>query len=92
MAVEVKLFANFREGVGQGEISIPAKSVKELIENISQEYENLEDELYRNKETGELNEFINILVNGRRIDVRNDYSMKLEDDDTVAIFPPVSGG
>lgn len=92
MSVEVKFFANFREILGRKKISVSAKTVGELLEYIGQEYEELGKELFANEGSGELNDFVNILVNGRRIDILDGLDTKLEDGDTIAIFPPVAGG
>ncbi len=78
--VLVKLFANFREVVGKKEIEIDAKNLKELIETLNQQYPDFH----------KLMEYAVIVVNGQIAEV--DEDIELKDEDTVAIFPPVSGG
>lgn len=92
MSVKVKFFANFREIIGQKEITSSADTVQELLDEIVKEHEDIGNELYANKETGELNEFVNVMVNGRRIEMLEGMNTVLKDEDTVAIFPPVAGG
>lgn len=92
MAVEVKFFASFREIVGKKKISTEARNVNELVDFIGREFEELGEEMFSDTESRELKDYVNIMVNGRRIDTLEGLKTELEDEDTVAIFPPVSGG
>lgn len=92
MPVEVKFFANFREIVGQKKITISGGSIQDVLVEIKEEYSDLNSEIFSNAENLELKNFVNIMVNGRRIDMLEGTETKLEDGDTVAIFPPVAGG
>lgn len=92
MPVKVKFFANFREIIGQKEVTSSANTVQELLNKIVREHKEMENELYANKKRGEINEFVNIMVNGRRIGMPDGMETVLKDEDTVAIFPPVAGG
>ncbi len=82
MMVKIKLFANFREIVGKSEIEIEARTVVELLKKLSENYPELRQ--FISKEG-----YVQIFVNLKRI---SDLNMKLNDNDTVAILPPVSGG
>ena len=92
MAVNVKFFANFREIVGKGEVSVSAKDVGGLLEELMRDYGGLKKALFKNYESKELKKFVNIFVNGRGIRELNGLNTTLKDGDTVAIFPPVAGG
>lgn len=92
MAVKVKLFANFREIAGEREISISGKTAEEVLENLIEEYNGLKEEIFTDYQTGKLKDNVNILVNGREIQFLNRLETRVEDGDTVAIFPPVAGG
>ena len=83
----VKLFANFREAAGVREVEVEASSVGELLEKLVKQFPKLEELFY---EKGELRDYVNIMVNGKN--VRGDLSYPLNEEDEVAIFPPVSGG
>jgi len=77
--VRVKLFANFREIVGEKELLIEAENLESLLKILSERYSGFRDLL----------SYAIIMVNGKRVE---DMEADLSDDDVVAIFPPVSGG
>ncbi len=77
--VRVKLFANFREIVGEKELLIEAENLESLLKILSERYSGFKDLL----------NYAIIMVNGRRV---GDRKVDLSNDDIVAIFPPVSGG
>ncbi|MDI6892933.1 MAG: MoaD/ThiS family protein [Actinomycetota bacterium] len=93
MMVTVKFFANFREVTGQAQVTMPnVSSVRGLLDELVREFgQRLSDLLY-DPQTGELRDTVIILVNGRAITLMEGLGTWLEDGDTVAIFPPVSGG
>lgn len=92
MAIEVKLFANFREIVGERIVTGYGETVDELLENLIERNSDLKDEIFDDYESKKTKNYVNILVNGRKIDFLDGMETKLEDEDTVAIFPPVAGG
>lgn len=78
---KTQLAVNFQEGI----------SIKELLENISQEL----PELKRTFSDQELNDSRSnslILVNGREISVLNGYETELNDGDEIVFVPVVHGG
>ncbi len=87
--VKVKFFANFREVAGLRETDIDASNIRELLNLIIERFQNLKPLIFEN---GELRDYVHIMVNGRHINHLDGLDTKLKKDDTVAIFPPVSGG
>ncbi|KUO42779.1 MAG: hypothetical protein APU95_06270 [Hadesarchaea archaeon YNP_N21] len=93
MGVTVKFFANFREIVGKDQIEISGVgTVMSLLNELTKKYgPRLGDQLFDPK-TRKLRGYVNILVNGRGVNLLSGLDTKLNDGDVVAIFPPVSGG
>jgi len=91
MAITVKLFANFREVAGRDKVEINAADVNALLDKLVEICgTELAKQLY--DKNGKLRDTVHILVNGRGINLLKGLSTKLKEGDTVAIFPPVSGG
>mgnify|MGYP002331848589 CR=1 FL=1 len=87
--VKVKLFANFREAAKQKEVEIKASNVRDLLEVLVEKFENLKPLIF---DDGELRDYVHIMVNGKHINYLDGIETELDEGDTVAIFPPVSGG
>lgn len=94
MKVKVKFFTSLREITGkkEEEIQLPRTiRVKELLVSLSEKYgKEFTDYLY--DERGKVQTYIQILVNGRGINVLQGFETELKEGDTIAIFPPVGGG
>lgn len=92
MVVRVKLYGIFRHKSGKGEIKISVDSIKDLLKNISEQHEELREEIFDNGKDLVIKDFVTIAVNGRRIELLDGIDTKLEDGDTVMISPPLAGG
>ncbi|MEM2889867.1 MAG: ubiquitin-like small modifier protein 1 [Candidatus Hadarchaeum sp.] len=91
MAVTVKFFANFREAAGVDKTVIEGTAdVSSLLKALVAKFgEKLGRQLFDGEK---LRETVNIIVNGRSVNLLQGIHTKLKDGDVVAIFPPVSGG
>ena len=91
MVITVKFFANFREAAGVDRVEIKdVEDVSALFEALVDKFgKKLYRELYQDKK---LQKMVNVMVNGRGVDLQNELNKKLRDGDSVMIFPPVSGG
>lgn len=89
----MKFFASFREAVGKGQESVEGvKNVASLLDELVRKFgEKLAEHLYHSG-TREIRKTVNILVNGRGLNLPHELDTQLKDGDVVTIFPPVSGG
>ena len=94
MKVEVKFFTSLREITGKKVDKIQLQNtitVNELITLLSEKYgKNFREYIYNNK--GDVQEFLSFLVNGKNINIMQEFDTKLQEMDVVAILPPVGGG
>lgn len=94
MKIKVRFFTSLREITGKKEDEVESSkifTVKELLAHLSEKYGGeFTDYLYDDK--GNVQTYIQVLVNGRGIKVLQGFETKLKEGDTVAIFPPVGGG
>ena len=94
MNVEVKFFTSLREITGKkvDEIQLQnAITVDELLTLLSEKYgKNFREYIYNKK--GEVQGFLSVLVNGKNINIMQGFDTKLQENDIVAILPPVGGG
>jgi molybdopterin synthase sulfur carrier subunit len=88
--VNVRLFANLREIVGNPHLTVEAGTIREVLTTLQAEYPALRAMLC--DDDGEVRSYITILVNGKNIREIEALTTLLSDGDEVAIFPPVSGG
>ena len=88
--VNVRLFANLREIVGNPHLTVEAGTIREVLTTLQAQYPALRAMLC--DDDGEVRSYITILVNGKNIREIEALATLLSDGDEVAIFPPVSGG
>ena len=94
MKVEVKFFTSLREITGKKVDQIQmqdAITVNELVKMLSEKYGKKFREYIYDKD-GVTQEFLSFLVNGKNINKMQGFDTKLEDQDVIAILPPVGGG
>lgn len=89
--VLAKFFATVREATGVRSAEVEANSIRELLEILSNTYPKFSGAVLK-EGTVELKQFYSCMVNGRRIELLDSYDTLLEDDDAVALFPPIGGG
>jgi molybdopterin synthase sulfur carrier subunit len=94
MKVTVKFFTTLREITDKREEEIKSSNdltVGELMEQLSKKYgRRFMDYVYDKK--GNVQSYLQFLVNGRSITTREGFKTKLKEGDRVAIIPPVGGG
>lgn len=90
--VLVKFFATVREVTGVKNIELDANTIRELLDTLQATYGERFTETVIDPGTGNLKQFFSCMINGKRIELLDGYDTELEDNDAVALFPPVGGG
>lgn len=91
MNIQLRSFANFREALGARSVDRDVQdgaTVGDVLHALDEEY--AEFEVF--DESGDLREYLSILVNGRDITHLEGLDTPLEDGDKLSLFPPVAGG
>ncbi len=94
MKVTVKFFTTLREITDKREEEIKFSNdltVGELLEQLSKKHGRRFMEYIYDKK-GNVQSYLQFLVNGRSITTREGLKTKLKEGDRVAIIPPVGGG
>ncbi len=93
ITVKVKFFATFKYITGQNEIEVKiddGTNIAQLMDILFKSYNDLEKEIYYDNRI--IKDYVQILKNGRNIKYLDHINTKLENNDEIAIFPPVAGG
>ena len=92
--MEWRLFANLAETAGTKRVEVeagPGDTFRDAFEQLLEKHPSLREEVY--DDDGDIHEHVRILVNDSNPFVKRDgYETVLEEGDTLALFPPVSGG
>ncbi len=75
---------------GQGEVEVEAKTVREAIEKLEEQYPGFKERLLDEK--GELRRFVNLYLNDEDIRFLKGADTELKDGDVLSIVPAIAGG
>lgn len=92
MELDLRFFANYREAVGQKELSLTVEdgsTVGDVLAHLESSYEGLEGELL---EDDAVRPQLSVLKNGRDVVHMENVDTGLDDGDRLSVFPPVAGG
>jgi molybdopterin synthase sulfur carrier subunit len=89
LKIKVKFFASFRELFQEGEVELPKGSNMRDLLNLLCDSSKRREGIF---DGNELKPYLAILKNGKHIHHLNGLETKLDDSDTIVIFPPVGGG
>lgn len=91
MAITVRIPTALRRITqGQGEVTVEASTIGELIEALDREFPGIKERLV--DENGEIRKFVNFFVNDEDIRFLQGKDTPIKDGDTVAIIPAIAGG
>lgn len=85
-----KLFADLAETAGSREVTVEeGTTVGEALDALLAAHPALEDQVL--DESGAVRDHVNVLLNGEAVDAEG-LARPVDEDDELALFPPVSGG
>jgi sulfur-carrier protein len=93
MRITIRAFATLREVIGARETELavpPGETVGGLLEKLCGTYPGLRGHLFDS--AGKTKPHIIILKNGRNIASLQQLDTVIDEDDVIALFPPVAGG
>ena len=92
MLVKVLAFAGLREILGkERELEIrETATVAELLSGLASANAAFKEAAF--DDSGDLRDYVLLMVNRKRIDPCRDLSRELHEGDELALFPPVAGG
>lgn len=89
--IKVRLYGNLVGfAKGQKEVSVSASSVRESIDHLTSSYEELSGRILDDK--GNLETFINVLVNNKDIRYLDGLETVVKEGDRLIIMPAIGGG
>jgi sulfur-carrier protein len=90
MPIKVRIPTPLQKLTGQGEVSVQAASVRELITQLEKNYPGMKDRLC--DETGKIRRFVNVYLNEEDIRFLNQEETAIKDGDEISIVPAIAGG
>ena len=87
--IKVKFFANFREFTGTKELEMDGSTVNEILKNLCTKFPGFEELIFDGEK---IKPYVNVFLNGRNVNESGGINTMLNEDDVIALFPPVSGG
>lgn len=85
----VNLYANLRTIAGKKEMSLPARSIQEVLERLMEEYPGVQSFLLDGEK---LRPRLIITLNGQILNPETCLKAAVSEQDQIGIFPPVAGG
>ena len=91
MAIVVRIPTPLRRLTnGQGEVEVEAKSIREAIDKLEEQFPGFKERLI--DENGELRRFVNLYLNDEDIRFLKGLDTELKDGDVLSIVPAIAGG
>ena len=90
--MEWRLFADLAEVAGDRRVEVDgeAETVGEALESLLDSYPDLRERVL--DDSGHLADHVNLLRNGQSLGDAEGLDTPVDEDDELALFPPVSGG
>ena len=90
MSIKVRIPTPLQKLTGQGEVSVEAASIKELISGLEKKYPGIKDRIC--DESGKVRRFVNVYLNEEDIRFLKQEETPLKSGDEISIVPAIAGG
>jgi len=91
MAVTVRVPTPLRRLTdGQGEVEVSAKTVREAIEKLDEQYPGFKERVL--DENGDIRRFVNLYLNDEDVRFLKGADTELKEGDVLSIVPAIAGG
>ena len=87
----IKLFGGLRQIAGGAEINETGTTIREVLQKVCAKNEILGDALF-SEGVAELRPHVRVMVNGVDSELFEGLDTAVDEDDQIAIFPPLAGG
>jgi molybdopterin synthase sulfur carrier subunit len=85
----VKLFGGLRRHVPEPQLDVPGGTIAEVLDSLCNGNETLHAEIF---EGDQLRSHMRVMVTGLDIELIDGLQTSVNQDDVIAIFPPIAGG
>ena len=85
----IKFFGNLRQLAQSSRLQVEGNSVRTVLDELCRQNQALMDAMLDN---GQLRPHVRVVVNGHDVQLEQGLDTPLEENDQVAIFPPLGGG
>jgi molybdopterin synthase sulfur carrier subunit len=85
----VKFFGNLRQLAQSSHFRVEGNTVRSLLDQLCRPNQALSEAIFDN---GQLRPHVRVVVNGHDVQLEQGLDTPLEENDQVAIFPPLGGG
>lgn len=87
--VKIKLFGGLRRIAGGTKLEASGTTIQEVLESLCAANESLRTAIFAGNE---LQQHVRVMVNGHDCELADGLETTVTDQDTIAIFPPITGG
>jgi len=91
--MQVKLFGNLRRSTGQSTdqsaVTASGTTVQEVLLDLCATYPALRKEIFDGQLLGP---YVRVMINGHDIELAHGLNTVVNENDQIAIFPPIAGG
>ena len=85
----IKFFGNLRQLAQASRLPVEGNSVRSLLDELCRQNPALSEAIF---EEGRLRQHVRVVVNGHDVQLAQGLDTPVEDNDQIAIFPPLGGG